>query len=370
MHGSIRVAVATFTAAVLAAPAAAAVAQTDTATAAVDALPASIAVLGDSISAGTGATGGDGQGGWPGETRPQNSWATGDRPGLDSVFQRLREARGPEATTAINLAENGSRARDVLGQAQRSPADVGTFQVQIGGNDLCRPTVEEMTPVAEYRAHLDATLAWIAAERPQATVQLNSVPDIYRLWELRRSNWVAVLFWASGVIPCQSLLASPTSTSAQNMARREAVRARGLEYNQQLREACAQVPACHYDDDAAWRFSNDPARFVDGDISTQDHFHPSFAGQRKLAEVAWDAGFGAGAWWSPQVPEPAPAPDDAEVPDVDAAPDDAEVPAPAPAPDADAPDDGEIPDDGGGPAGAEVPDDAETDDDPAPAGVT
>jgi lysophospholipase L1-like esterase len=251
--------------------------------------PTSVAVLGDSISAGTGADGG-GQGGLPGQERPRNSWATGDWPGLNSVYQRV-DALPDHAAEAFNLSENGRRAQHILGQVQGSPEDIGYVLIQIGGNDLCRPTVAEMTPTEVYRQQVDAALAWVEENRPDALVQINAVPDIYRLWEIRRTNFVAVLFWGLGIIPCQSLLASPTSTSAANMARRAQVRERGLEYNQALREVCDDYLRCRYDDDATWLFSNNPATFVNADISNQDHFHPSYQGQQKLAQVSWDAGF-------------------------------------------------------------------------------
>jgi lysophospholipase L1-like esterase len=251
--------------------------------------PSMVAVLGDSISAGTGADGG-GQGGLPGQERPENSWATGGSATLDSVWQRVNALPDHQAGRS-NLSQNGHRATHILGQVQGSPADVDYILIQIGGNDLCRPTVDDMTPTETYRQQVDDALAWIAEHRPDALVQINAVPDIYRLWELRRTNFIAILFWASGIIPCQSLLASPTSTSDANMARRAQVRERGLEYNAALREVCDQYLRCRYDDDATWLFSNDPATFVNADISYQDHFHPSFSGQRKLAAVSWEAGF-------------------------------------------------------------------------------
>ncbi len=254
-------------------------------------LPTSVAVLGDSISAGTGSTGGGDIAPIPATERPRNSWATGDWPGLESVYQRVAALDVDHEVTAHNLSENGRRARHTLEQVQETPEDVGWILVQIGGNDLCRDTVEDMTPTAEYREHIEATLAWVAEHRPEARIQLNSVPDIYRLWELRRTNLVAVIFWDSGLVPCQSLVANATSLAEADMKRRAQVRARGLEYNAALRDACAAYVRCRYDDGATYLFSNDPGEFLDADISDQDHFHPSYSGQQKLARVSWDAGF-------------------------------------------------------------------------------
>src|SRR5690625_1365630 len=146
-------------------------------------VPSVISSLGDSISEGTGSTG-DGQGGWiPGSTRPRNSWTTGDWDGLNSHAQRL-EALGADVVREPR-SENGARmATDAVNQAMALPTDVEYVTVQLGGNDLCRPNVEEMTSTEQYAAELDAALAWIDANRPEAVVGVSSVPDIYRLWEL------------------------------------------------------------------------------------------------------------------------------------------------------------------------------------------
>jgi lysophospholipase L1-like esterase len=266
-----------------------------TATAARTGPPASVGVLGDSISAGTGADGRtlfDSLVPLPGSTRPERSWATGnDVSSLQSVFQRTRALRPGQTTTRANLAVNGARSRDILGQVQGSPVNLGYILIQIGGNDLCRPTVDQMTPLEEYRDNIDAALRWIDEHRPDAIVQINSVPDIWRLWDLRRTNATAVTFWSAGLIPCQSLLSNPTSFAEEDVARRAQVREHGLAYNDELRDVCEQYLRCRYDDDATWLFSNDPSGFVNSDISNQDHFHPSYAGQVKLARVSWENGF-------------------------------------------------------------------------------
>lgn len=302
MKHTFRGALAVLTAVSLLAPAAASaeVAAAPEPTPALVGLPSSVAVLGDSISAGTGTTGG-GAPGFIAEERPRNSWATGDWSGLDSVYQRVDALDDDHEVVATNLAENGRRAQHTLAQVQASPEDVDYILVQIGGNDLCRDSVEAMTPTDVYREHIDATLAWVAEHRPEARIQLNAVPDIYRLWELRRTNLVAVTFWGLGLVPCQSLVANPTSLAEADMQRRAQVRERGLEYNDALREACAAYLRCRYDDDATWLFSNDPGEFLDADISNQDHFHPSFSGQQKLAAVSWDAGFDVTDASPPQV---------------------------------------------------------------------
>jgi len=310
--------------------------------------PASIAVLGDSISQGTGSDDGGAtlnvQDGGIGSPRLRNSWATGDYTGLNSYLQRTRALPGGDATRGINLSANGANMRnDFVQQAQSVPAGTGVVLVEMGGNDLCRPSEAEMTSVATYRAELREGLRWLQDNRPETLVTVYSVPDIYNLWYLRgaahkgesfgiwpfnstaagpraargssdNGTTVARFFWDNifgSVIPCKSLLvdptnprnAGPTPTASDGAeARRLRVRTRAMAYNDVLQAECAAILRCRYDNDALFNLSanrvggslthNTAAwRFVDRDISTQDHFHPSFSGQRKLADEAFRAGY-------------------------------------------------------------------------------
>jgi lysophospholipase L1-like esterase len=312
--------------------------------------PASVAVLGDSISQGTGADDGglsvSHQSGGIGSPRLRNSWATGDWPGLNSYLQRVQALPGGGGTVGINLSANGANMRNnFLDQAMSVPAGTGLVLVQMGGNDLCRSSESAMTPEATYRAELRAGLEWLAEHRPETLIKLTSVPDIYNLWYLRgaahqgeyfgiwpfgntaagpraaRTSVDNGPFWArqfwdglfGSVIPCQSLLvdptqprnAGPTPTVTHNSeARRLRVRARTMAFNTILEQECAGVLRCRFDDRALFTFSANRVganltlthntalwQFVDRDISTQDHFHPSFHGQRKLAEQAFNASY-------------------------------------------------------------------------------
>lgn len=315
--------------------------------------PSSIAVLGDSISQGTGSDdGGLGvshQSGGIGSPRLRNSWATGDWPGLNSYLQRVQALPGGSSTVGINLSANGANMRNnFVDQAMSVPEGTGLVMVQMGGNDLCRPSVSAMTPVDVYRDELTAGLDWLTEHRPETLVTLTSVPDIYNLWYVRgaahqgerfglfglggtaagprvartsdETNPAALLgarfLWdgfLGSVIPCASLLESPTQprnagpmpdATHPDEIRRLQVRARTMAYNDVLREECATRLRCRSDQGALFEFSTNrvgPSKlltfdrsqwqFLDRDISRQDHFHPSFHGQRKLAEQAFGAGY-------------------------------------------------------------------------------
>jgi lysophospholipase L1-like esterase len=314
--------------------------------------PGSIAVLGDSISQGTGADDGGAsishESGGIGSPRLRNSWATGDWPGLNSYLQRTRALPGGASTVGINLSANGANMRnDFLNQAMSVPAGTGLVLVQMGGNDLCRPNEGSMTSEADYRAQFRAGLQWLQANRPETLVAPFSVPDIYNLWYIRGAAHQGEYFgvwpfgssangpraartsvdtnpsaflgarflwdnWFGSVIPCQSLLvdptqprnAGPTPTATHSAeARRLRVRARTQAFNDILAQECAAVLRCRFDDNALFEFAANRLtngllthntslwRFVDRDISTQDHFHPSFRGQQKLAGEAFGASY-------------------------------------------------------------------------------
>lgn len=285
--------------------------------------PADIYAIGDSITTATGT-------GNLGAEQPANSWVTG----TNGTVQSMRHRLGISASNAVNLASNGRRMQDFDDQADRLPASAQYVVVELGGNDLCRPSVGEMTSAAAYRAEFAAGLRAVAAHAPDALVFVASIPDIYNLWYLRGApssvnpqvadqtgqEGQARLYWDNpliDVIPCQSLLASPTSTSSGDEGRRQQVRARNLAFNQILEEECGAVLRCRYDGDAFFdRSSNrvsppdgallarDQWWFQDDDISHNDgfwaflcpapgileggtvcgdHFHPSLSGQAKLA---------------------------------------------------------------------------------------
>lgn len=311
--------------------------------------PASMAVLGDSISQGTGADDGGGsisvQDGGIGSSRLENSWATGNWSGLNSNFQRIRSLPGGSGLTRINLSANGANMRnDFVRQAQSVPAGTQYVMVEMGGNDLCRPSEAEMTSEADYRTQLRAGLNWLKANRPDTLVFVASVPDIYNLWYVRgaahqgegfgvwpfnstaagpraaRGSQDNSPFWArqfwdgffGSVIPCQSLLVDPTNprnagptptASHASEARRLRVRARTMAFNRILGEECAVVLRCAFDNNELFNFSSNRLSngllngnasgwaFRDRDISTQDHFHPSFTGQQKLAANTFAASY-------------------------------------------------------------------------------
>jgi hypothetical protein len=140
--------------------------------------------------------------------------------------------------------------------------------------------------VDAFRTQFNTAMTTLTTGLPGARIYVVSIPDVYRLWEVYRTSFTAWLVWSSARI-CQSLLANPWSYAPADVARRARVRERNIAYNTQLAEVCAAYATCRFDGNAVF---NTP--FARSDVSTRDYFHPSLAGQAKLAAVSWDAAGG------------------------------------------------------------------------------
>jgi lysophospholipase L1-like esterase len=212
-----------------------------------------------------------------------NSWSTGSTASVNSHYLRLKAA-GAKKLVAYNNAVSGALSGTLNAQAQRAASQQAQYvTIEIGANDACTPTVETMTPAPVFKENVQAALTTLAATPGgPPRVFVAGVPNLHRLWEVYSLNSSARLTWGLLKI-CQSLLANPSSTAQVDLDRRGLVKARVAEYNTALAELCA-VPAnnCRYDGGAVAA-----TEFAAGDISTRDYFHPSLAGQAKLAAVTW-----------------------------------------------------------------------------------
>lgn len=242
-------------------------------------LPASMAAVGDSITQAASS------GGSLGTDYPQNSWSTGTNTTVNSQYLRLLAIDPGISGHAYNGSVSGAHMADLNGQmatiATRHP---DYLTVLIGGNDLCTDTVDQMTSVATFQAGFVAAMNTLAAASPATHVYVASVPNVYQLWQLFHANWMARIVWSAGGV-CQSLLANPTSTTATDVARRAAVAQRNVEYNAVLEQVCAGYGNCRFDGDAVYNVV-----FSSSDVAG-DYFHPSIAGQAKLAAVTWATGY-------------------------------------------------------------------------------
>jgi lysophospholipase L1-like esterase len=260
--------------------AAAVVAAGSTATGAT--APTSIAALGDSITRGFDTCS------LPYTDCVANSWSTGTNASVNSWYQRLLVTSPAIRGRNYNDAKTGAKMADLAGQATTAvtqKADVVT--ILMGANDVCTSTVGAMTDPTTLGNQLRTALTTITSGSPTSQVYVTSIPNVYHLWEIFRTNLGANFVWGLAGI-CQSLLANPRSTSAADQARRAQVGQRTIDDNAAIAQVCAQfAPRCRYDNGAAYNLV-----FTTSDVTTRDYFHPSVSGQAKAAAVTWGAFFG------------------------------------------------------------------------------
>lgn len=241
----------------------------------------SIAAVGDSITQAASS------GGSLGTDYPANSWSTGTNSTVKSHLLRLQSAGAQIGANVFNRSVSGAKVADLNAQmATVVPLQPTYLTVLIGGNDLCTDTVAQMTSVADFRTSFEAAMATITAGSSSTRIYVVSIPNAYQLWQLFRNDFWARTVWALGDI-CQSLLANPTSTQTADVQRREQVRQRNVAFNAELAAVCAIHAHCRFDGNAVFNTA-----FARSDVSG-DYFHPSIAGQAKLAQVSWTAGFWA-----------------------------------------------------------------------------
>ena len=239
-------------------------------------LPSSMAAAGDSITRAF-----DVNSGCFLRDCPEFSWATGDRPEVDSQYLRLL-ARNPSiAQLAYNDARTGARMADLDGQLQLAALQqVDYLTVAMGPNDVCTSSRPMMTPTETVRAQAQQALGRFVASRPRALIYMSSISNVYNLWVILHANGHAQWDWWLYKI-CQSLL-SASNTEAD----RQAVLAQAEADNQVLAAVCAQYANCLWDKGAAFNF-----KFAAEDIGTVDYFHPSVLGQSRIAGLTWAAGY-------------------------------------------------------------------------------
>lgn len=226
-----------------------------------DRAPRSIAALGDSISAEAATT-------QPGEPNLANSWATGTNPKVRSIYLRLRQRNGARVR-AFNGAEPGATMDELAYFAERIPKNVDLVTVEMGTNDACG---DPPTSAADFRSQLAGGLRAIAARAPNARVVVVSIFDHLAVWDAVKMVTRARLY--------RSRCLSATTANGRRTLRKT-IRV----LNHELAVVCGRHPRCHYDGGAAYRI-----RWSRADVSSIDYFHPSIAGQRKIADAVWTSG--------------------------------------------------------------------------------
>lgn len=213
---------------------------------------------------------------------PENSWATGTNSKVDSYYLRLLAVNPGISGHNYNDAVSGAKMVELNGQAEKAVSrHVELVGVLMGANDACTSSLSTMTSVATYQSEFEQAMNTLTSGLPTAQINIGSLPNVYRLWEIFHNNSSADNTWNSLKI-CQSLLANPTSTAKADEERRIQVRQRVEEFDSVLQSVCAKYTQCKYDNGAGFK-----TQFATNDVSTRDYFHPSVEGQALIASIAW-----------------------------------------------------------------------------------
>jgi hypothetical protein len=239
-------------------------------------LPDSMAAIGDSITQAVDVC--CFYGNWPG-----HSWSTGYVPldGIASHYERLRAANPEIRGRRWNNAVSGARMADAPGQARRTVGQGAEYvTILMGANDLCGWD-GSLTPTATFRAQFSETLGILRAGLPGSRVFVASIPNLYQLWSILRTDPVAQVVWQAAGI-CPSML-----NFFNSAADRQAVIDRQRELNDVLRDVCASWSNCRFDGYLTYDYA-----FTRDMVSKLDYFHPGLRGQATLAALTWNA-----SWW-------------------------------------------------------------------------
>ncbi len=242
--------------------------------------PSSMASTGDSITRAFNTS-------WfPYIDNPSASWSTGTSTTVTSHYTRLLKLNPAIKGHNPNDAKSGAKMVNLAGQMQTAVGQkVQYVTALMGGNDLCTATVDTMTSVDTFRTQFTAAMNVITGGLPSVQVYVVSIPNVYHLWELFKDTGSARNIWAAFKV-CRSLLANPLSIATADVARREAVRQRNIDFNAVLQDVCVLYVQCRFDGNAVFN-----TIFVASDVSKRDYFHPTISGQAKLASVTWAAGY-------------------------------------------------------------------------------
>lgn len=247
------------------------------------AYPSAMASTGDSITRAYNT-------GWfPYTDNPSASWSTGTNSTVVSHYSRLLALNAAIKGKNYNDAKSGAKMADLAGQMNTVVSQhVGYVTVLMGGNDVCTSSESTMTSVASFQSSFTNAMNTITNGSPSTLVYVASIPNVYQLWSILKNNSTARATWALFSV-CQSMLANPLSTAQADVDRRARVLQREIDFNSVLSTVCGAYAQCRFDNGAVFGTA-----FKTSDISTRDYFHPSLAGQKKLAAVSWSAGY-----WGP-----------------------------------------------------------------------
>ncbi len=247
-------------------------------------LPALLGAIGDSLTAAVNVTG-------VLATEPEHSWVLGSAPDdeVTSHLERLRTLGSdpvvvPAARPGAPIAAAVRQANAIVERAAELEDGATAYVTfELGANDICADSLDETTDPATFRAATRTALELLRDGLPAGShVLVLSVPDVTRLRAVIEEVPLAQALHRRYDV-CRSVLGEEADT--------DAVRTRIEAYNDALTRECEALAdsdvGCRHD------LGGDPSRSLFGaefslpDLSPLDYFHPSLAGQARIADETW-----------------------------------------------------------------------------------
>ena len=226
----------------------------------------------------------------------QSSWVlgTGKGDGILSLRERF-DALGASltvvdaATSRMKMSDAVRQANLVVRAAQNlSPGATVYVTFELGTNDLCD---QPKTDPAAFEAQLDAAIAILRDGLPPGSrILMLSVPDFGHFHTITQADPSTKSFFAT---PQNSRRCAPFlgADSPVSMKQAQSILAR---YDASLIRACEAIESSDGPSGRLHCTSNGDVLaerdFTVADLSTYDYFHPSYSGQAKMADAAWQAG--------------------------------------------------------------------------------
>ena len=234
----------------------------------------------------SGTTGAESDPAKPGTDAPQNSWATGDNPAVNSIYTRLLALNPAVRGHSNHLGRDGSNIDDLGAQVDSALALTPVpdlFMIQEVDNDMkCDGTDPRNYP--QFGQTLSGILTKITGKAPKATILLvSSPPGTVDNYGKVAANLPDAKAANTGTGPCD--LFGPTGQAVPAHWRYQEQVIQG--YHAQLAAVCKRFPTCKYDGGALYRM------VITAEDLAPDGSHLSIAGHRKQAALEWGIlGFG------------------------------------------------------------------------------
>src|SRR5215471_7552865 len=221
----------------------------------------------------------------PGTPAPQNSWATGTNPAVDSIYHRLAAVDPAVRGHADNEAVGGATAATLVGQATQALSVVPNPRlviIEIIGTDIaCDGSDSSNYPV--FGQQVKAVLDLIAKQAPHTTILLVGWPG--------RPLQASKAIIGTAAVPISransaSDMCSPFDPDLRLDTKHIRTWTGIIEgYESELAKVCATVPGCHTDNGRATRFHVRASYY--NYSSDWDWQHYDVTGLAALARFMW-----------------------------------------------------------------------------------